>query len=207
MRKTVVTLLVMGLVAGSLAMPADARKKRKKKPAVCQAYVPGEKGAGKPNVVVTDTATEQQPVIQKVTLAESIADADLFGTGVVSAASDAFNVQVDTANPDAGLYVLFEFPARRDYDLELWWADGSYAARSHDFNVLYSPSPDTYSNGGHAGEATDASEKIVGVRTPDCGGYTVETVNWLGEGGEMEVKVWLGEVKNDPQAPGAEVPE
>ena len=208
MRKTLITLLVMGLVAGSLAMPADARKKKKKKkPAVCATYVPGEKGAGKPTITVTDAATESAPVVQKVNLAQSIADADVVGAGVLEPGLDAFNVQVDTANPDAGLYALFEFPMRRDYDLELWWADGSYAARSHDFNLLYSPNPDTYANGGHAGEATDASEKIVGVRTPDCGGYTVETVNWLGEGGEMEVKLWLGEVKNEPQAQGAEVPE
>ncbi|HWL64757.1 MAG TPA: hypothetical protein VNP73_02185, partial [Actinomycetota bacterium] len=172
-------------------------------PAVCSAFSPGATGSGKPTVVVTDTATEQQPVIQKVNLAESISDLDVIPTGLLPPPTDAFNIQVDSANPSAGLHVLFEFPTRRDYDLELLWPDDSYAARSHDFNLVYSPAG-IHENGGHAGVATDASEHIVGVATPDCGGYTVETVNWLGEGGEMEVKVWLGTADNVPQAPGAE---
>ena len=203
--RTVAVIAMSAFVLGAFVSgPADAKKK-KKKPAVCKTFTPGEKGTDKPTIVVTDAATEEAPAVQTVTLAESVADLDQ--TGMVSSAStDAFNVQVDSAAKEAGLYVLFEFPARRDYDLELWHTDGSYAARSHDFNTLYSPSPDTYANGGHGGEATDTYEKIVGLRTSDCGGWTAETVNWLGEGGEMTVKLWLGEIKNDPQAPGAETP-
>ena len=198
--RTVAVVGMSALVHGAfVATPADAKKK--KKPAVCKAYMPGEKGTDKPTVVVNDAHTEEAPLVQTVTLAESAAD-----FVPVDPATDAFNVQVDSAAAEAGLYVLFEFPSRRDYDLELWYDDGSYAARSHDFNLLYSPAPETYSNEGHAGEATDSSEKIVGVATPDCGGYTVETVNWLGEGGDFEIKVWLGEIKNDPQEPGAETP-
>lgn len=201
MRKTLSTLLVLGLVAGAFAAPADARRKRRK-PAACKPPAAvADVGVGKPTVVVTDAATESAPISQTVTLDPSVADLTL---GLTDGAADAFNVQVDSASPSAGLYVLFEFPTRRDYDLELLWPDSSYAARSHDFNLAYSPVPETYSNGGHAGEATDASEKIVGVRTPDCGSYTVEALNWLGEGGEMDIKVWLGEGKHDPQPPGAE---
>ena len=204
--RTVAVVGMSALVLGAfVAGPADAKKK-KKKPAVCKTFTPGEKGADKPTIKVTDAATEEAPAVQTVTLAESVADADLVGTGALQPSTDAFNIQVDSAAKEAGLYILFEFPTRRDYDLEVWHTDGSYAARSHDFNPLYSPNPDTYSNGGHAGEATDHSEKIVGLRTSDCGGWTAETVNWLGEGGEMEVTVWLGEIKNDPQAPGTETP-
>lgn len=194
------------LVLGAfVAGPADAKKKKKKKPAVCATFTPGEKGTDKPTVKVTDAATEAAPVVQKVTLAESVGDVDV--TGAVSPpGSDAFNVQVDSAAKEAGLYILFEFPMRRDYDLEVWHPDGSYAARSHDFNTLYSPDPATYANGGSGGEGTDSYEKIVGLRTSDCGGWTVETINWLGEGGELEVKMWLGDIVNDPQAPGAETP-
>ncbi len=202
MRKTLTVLLSLGLIVGSLTLPADAaKKKRKKKPAVCAPYTPGEKGTDKPTVVVTDAATEAAPAVQNVALDMSAAD-----FVPTDPSTDAFNVQVDSSLKEAGLYVLFEFPTRRDYDLELFWNDGSYAARSHDFNLIYGAG-DLSQNGGHAGEATDASEKIVGVRTPDCGGYTVEAVNWLGEGGEFEIKMWLGEIKNDPQAPGAEAPE
>ena len=200
--RTIAVIGMSALVLGAFAAtPADAKKK-KKKPAVCSPYQPGEKGTGKPTITVTDTATEQAPAVQKVTLGGS------YSEGIIDeATADAFNVQIDSKAKQVGLYVLFEFPPRRDYDLELWYADGSYAARSHDFNLLYSPNPDTYSNEGHAGESSDTYEKIVGVKTPDCGGYTVEAVNWLGEGGEFEIKLWLGEIKNDPQAPGAETPE
>ena len=206
--RTIAVVGMSALVLGAFAAtPADAKKKKKKKPAVCAPYQPGEKGTDKPTITVTDAATEAAPLVQKVTLAESIADADLLGTGAVSPANDAFNLQVDSSAKEVGLYVLFEFPTRRDDDLELWYPDGSYAARSHDFNLIYNPvDPTLHSNEGHAGESSDSYEKIVGVATPDCGGYTVETVNWLGEGGEFEIKMWLGDVQNAPLAPGEETP-
>ncbi|HEV2756682.1 MAG TPA: hypothetical protein VG318_13010 [Actinomycetota bacterium] len=206
-------VLAGGLVASAvIAGPATAAKKKKPKPkppapAVCQPYTPGELGTDKPTVVVTDAATEAAPVEQKVTMAMSLANYDPgANTGPFAISSDFFNVQVDTANPEAGLYAYLEFPERHDYDLDLHYADGSYAARSHDGNTLLGVQ-DLGQNGGHAGEATNKSEKIVGVRTPDCAGYTVETQNWFGQGGEFTVKLWLGEIKNDPLAPGEEVPE
>ena len=202
--RTVAVVGMSALVLGAFAAaPADAKKK--KKPAVCKAYQPGEKGTDKPTLVVTDAATEEAPAVQKVTLAESAAD--FVPSPVMEPGLDAFNVQVDSAAKEAGLYVLFEFPSRRDYDVDLYHDDGSYAARSHDFNLIYNPvDPTLHSNEGHAGESSDSYEKIVGVRTNDCGGYTVEAVNWLGEGGEFEIKLWLGEIKNDPLTPGEETP-
>jgi len=201
--RTIAVIGMSALVLGAFAAgPADAKKK-KKKPAVCAPYTPGEKGTDKPTITVTDAATEESPAVQKVHLAESLAD-----FVPVDPSSDAFNVQIDSKAKEVGLYVLFEFPTRRDYDLELWHPDGSYAARSHDFNPIYNPAqPTLHSNEGHAGESSDSYEKIVGVRTPDCGGYTVEAVNWLGEGGDFQIKVWLGDVVNDAQSPGTEVPE
>lgn len=203
-------VLAGGLVASAVvAGPASAAKKKKPKPpAVCQAYAPGELGTDKPTIVVTDAATEAAPVEQKVTMAMSLANYDLAGTGEgpFAISSDFFNVQVDSANPEAGLYGYLEFPERHDYDLDFHYPDGSYAARSHDGNTLLGVQS-FGQNGGHAGEATNKSEKIVGVRTPDCGGYTVETQNWFGQGGEFTVKLWLGEIVNDPLAPGEEVPE
>jgi hypothetical protein len=201
-----------GLVASAVfAGPATAAKKKKPKPkppapAVCQPYTPGEAGKDKPLVAVTDAATEAAPVEQKVTLGRSLGDARVISQipreAILAETYDHFNVQVDTANPDAGLYVLFEFPERRDYDLEVLYPDDSYAARSHDWNTVLGTGRGA--NGGHAGEATTKSEKIVGIRTPDCGGYTVEAVNWLGEGGDFTIKMWLGDVKHDPLAPGEE---
>jgi hypothetical protein len=172
-------------------------------PAACSTYAPGELGKDKPTVVVTDSATEAAPIEQKVSLDLSAANYGFVAQGPFVLSSDFFNVQVDTANADAGLYALVEFPDRRDYDLDLLYSDSSYAARSHDGNTTLGIS-DQGQNGGHAGEATTSSEKIVGVRTPDCAGYTIETSNWFGEGGELTVKLWLGEVENDPLAPGEE---
>lgn len=212
MNKRMWSIVLAGglVISGVLAGPATAGKKKKKPkpppaPAACQAYAPGELGAEKPTVVVTDAATEAAPIEQKVTLDLSVANYDLAGaeTGPLAISSDFFNIQVDTAKADAGLYVYLEFPERRDYDIDLMYADTSYAARSHDGNTTLGVG--TFGqNGGHAGEATTKSEKIVGVRTPDCAGYTLETANWFGEGGELTVKMWLGEAVNDPLAPGEE---
>jgi hypothetical protein len=59
---------------------------------------------------------------------------------------------------------------------------------------------------GHGGESTSGSEKLVGIKTSDCGGWTVRAANYLGEGGEFPIKLWLGEVENEPLPPGQETP-
>ena len=161
-----------------------------------------------PVAVVTDEATAEKPLEQTVTLDASVADADLVGAGLLSPGLDNFNIQVDSKNADAGLYALFEFPSRRDYDLNLFHDDGSYAARSHGFNpIIPEGRPTGFSNEtGHGGESTDTSEALLGIKTGDCGGWTMEVANWLGEGGEMTVKLWLGDAQNDPQEPGTETP-
>ena len=182
--------------------------------AACAPFTPGEAGAGKPTVVLTDAATEAAPLEQKVTLEQSVADADLVGTGQIPASYDAFNIQVDSKAADAGLYALIEFPARNDLDLNLLHTDGSYAARSRAFNPIIELNdvpigplfPSGLSTSGHGGESTAGSEKLVGIKTGDCGGWTLEVGNYLGQGGDFNVKLWVGESKIDPQAPGAETP-
>ncbi len=172
--------------------------------AACSPFAPGEAGADKPIVVVSDTATEEKPVEQTVTLDASIADLTF---GLTDAGRDAFNIQVDSAAKDAGLYAYIEFPARNDLDLNLLHPDGSYGARSRSWNTIQETTdqgPVTVSTQGHGGEGTDHSEKLVGIRTADCGGWTLSVENWLGFGGEFSVKLWLGEAKTDPQAPGEE---
>ena len=211
-KRTLAVVITGSLLAALIALPAAdaaAKKKKKPKPPVCATFVPGEQGVDKPLVTVTDAATEAAPIEQTVTLDMSIADIEQ--TGLVSPSSaDFFNIQVDSAAADAGLYVLFEFPDRRDYDLNLLHTDGSYAARSRAWNTfieindMEAPVFGGISASGHGGAPTSASEKLDGIRTADCGGWTLMAENWLGEGGEMTVKVWLGEAKVDPQAPGEE---
>ena len=209
--RTLAVIATAGLVVGAFAAgPAEAKKKKKKKPAACAAFVPGEAGAEQPTVVLTDAATEAAPVEQTVTLAGSAADARLVSAipeeGPLAPGRAPFNIQVDTAAADAGLYALIEFPERRDYDLQLLHTDGSYAARARSFNPVLGTPGETFSEPGHGGEGTTHSEKLVGIRTADCGGWTLQPENWFGEGGDFTIKLWLGEATIDPQAPGTETP-
>lgn len=185
------------------ACPGKERGKPKPPAAACAAYTPGELGTDQPNVTVTDAATEEKPLEQTVEVAMSAGDLDF--TGLVLHAEYAFfNVQVDTKSADAGLYAYVEFPTRRDYDLGLLYPDESYAARARSFNPVVGTPAEIFSAPGHGGEGTDHSEKLLGIRTADCGGYTFEFANWFGEGGEFAIQLWLGEAQNDPLAPGEE---
>jgi hypothetical protein len=216
-KKAIAVVLGATLVGGAFfAVPAQAKKRHhhRKKPAVavCTPYQSGDLGKDSPNVTVTDTATESAPLEQSVTLDPSAADVTLGapvpGPGAVSA--QYFNVQVDSAQPAAGLYAKITFSPREDYDLEFLYPDNSYAARSHSFNTVAEandqalPVLGPISETGHGGQATDSSEELVGIATNDCAGYTVKVSNALGEGGAMKVQLWLGEIKNQPEAPGEE---
>lgn len=208
--RTVAVVGMSALVLGAfVAGPADAKKK-KKKPAACAEFQPGENGADKPTLVVTDSATEAAPALQPVSLGPEFSEGIVEAAGGPPNPSDYFNIQVDSKAKEAGLYILFEGQERRDYDLNVYHPDGSYAARSHGFQPVLgideTITTEFGNTSGHAGESTSNSEKIVGLRTSDCGGWTVSVDNYLGEGGDFDVKVWLGDTANDPQAPGAETP-
>lgn len=184
--------------------PGKKSPKPGKPSGACAPFTPGEAGADKPTITLTDAATEEKPLEQTVTLDPSVADLDLVGAGVPPASHDAFNIQVDSSAASAGLYVLLEFPARHDYDLNLLHPDGSYAARSRSFNPVLGTPAEMFSEPGHGGEGTEGSEKLVGIKTGDCGGWTLDVANYLGMGGEFSVKLWLDEAKIDPQEQGAE---
>ena len=172
--------------------------------AQCAPYVPGEAGAEAETLVLTDAATEAAPIEVPNT----------FGPAIPGETSDSkfVNVQVDTAAKEAGLYAYIEFTPRNDYDLNLLYDDGSYAAQSHGFNPLIEindvplPVIGPFSSTGNGGESTDHSEKLVGIKTPDCGGYTVDVTNYAGPGGDVTLQLWLGEAKTDPSAPGEVLP-
>lgn len=173
----------------------------------CAPLTPAPTGADAETIKITDAATAEAPVEIPVKLAMSLGDLDLADKlpAPFDPTQHVVNIQVDSAAADAGLYFTFEFPQRRDYDLFLRHSDDSEAASSHGFNtVIETPFNNTGTN--HAGKSTASSENIIGVRTADCGGYTLEAVNWMGEGGNMVVKAWLGDVVNDPR-PIGDVPK
>lgn len=203
MNKRIISVLAMGaLLASFVALPAAeaAKKKKKKKPPVCAAYTPGEMGAEAETIVVTDKHTAEAPLTFPISL-----DAE-FSEGIAGDPPAAnVNVQVDSAAATSGLYVTFEFDPFRDYDLWAYFAEGSGAASSHGFQplILTQGTPADLSNteSNHAGESHEDSENLIGVITPDCAGYTVQATNYFGEGGDFELKFWLGEGTTEPGVP------
>ena len=211
-------VLALGLVvSGSLVGPATAAKKKKpKKPPVCAPYEAGEKGAEAETVVVTDAHTAEAPATHAFSLDANVDEgardivADRTGREELGRTPHhKVNVQVDSANPTAGLYVTFEFGTHQDYDLWAYNPDGTAAASSHGFQPLidtagtevplFGEPANTASN--HGGESTATSENLVGIVTPDCGGYTIDLSNYFGQGGDFELKIWLGEGKTEPGVP------
>lgn len=193
------TLVLGAFVAG----PAEAKKKKPKPPPApvgCAAFTPGEEGAEAKTSVVTDAATAEAPVVVELTAAAGMGnDLGLAGGAYNETTSVYQNVQVDTANPSAGLYVRVDFSDHHDYDLYLNNAAGDTAATSGDFNVapgegLGSGSPEG------AWEAGTSYESVLGINTPDCGGYTTRIVSFLTTGGNITVSYWLGEVIAEPEA-------
>lgn len=177
-------------------------KKPPKPPAAaeCPAYVPGEHGAEAETSIVTDAATEEAPVVVET-------EAEMGGP--TSPFVDAFdfrsfvfqNVQVDSKNRDAGLYVKIEFTDGHDYDLGLFHSDGTEAASSGESQPepgLGAGSPDGAWEGG------SNYEFLKGIRTADCAGYTARVAGYLTTGGPVTISMWLGEVVGDPAAPEGE---
>lgn len=201
-------VLALGLlVSGAVIGPASAAKKKKpKKPPVCAAYEPGEMGAEAETVVVTDTHTAEAPLTYAFSLDPAVDEGVAELVGAEETPRHNVNVQVDSAAATAGLYVTWEFQTNRDYDLWAYNSDGTGAASSHGFQPLIATQgqgaadqSNTASN--HGGESTATSENLVGIITPDCGGYTLDMATYFGEGGDFELKIWLGEGTTEPGVP------
>lgn len=177
-------------------------------PKSCSTLEPATAGVDAPALTLTDEATADKPEVHTMTMEQKF-DEGLAG----KAKPTSVNVQVDTAsNEPVGLYATLEFPPRRDYDLWAYFpgTDNKEAASAHGFQPLIDTKglPDradqsnTASN--HGGESKADSENLVGILTPDCGGYTITAYTYLGEGGDLDLKLWLGEVKYDPASTGEE---
>ena len=189
-RSFAVLASVAMLVGAFAATPAEAKKKKKKKaPAACATYTPGEKGAGQPVATVTDAATAEAPVEVTVATDPGFGFSSEEGEGNPDeiASSHAYaNLQVDSANPSAGLHVQIEFAPEWDYDLHLRDSGGTSIEYSAGFGVV--PSGTDHSH-------TDLGvEALLGLPVPDCAGYTVDVVGAATAGGDVIVKAWLGEV-------------
>lgn len=195
--RTFAVLASAGLIVGAFAAgPADAAKKKKKKPAVCAAYVGHEKAAKAELVKVTDAATAEAPIEVEVATDPGFGigrpGTTVNGVDVGAAVSEAFvNVQVDSAAPSAGLYATIEFNEAFDYDLYLDDATGTEVAHSAGFFNQSSAA-------GADGESAIGSENIRGLDTADCGGYSADIAGATTAGDTVTLKLWLGEVVAAP---------
>lgn len=180
--RVLAVLTALGLVIASFAAsPATAAKKKKKKK--CPAMAPAEAGAEAPITVVTPKATEEAPI--------EIAVEAPAGLPEVAIEHVYQNVQVDNKGGESGLYLRYEFTEFEDYDVYLLDSAGEEVARSAGFNPIPVGPFDGTGNGGHSEQG---AEQIDGFATPDCGGYTVDLATYMGEGGELVLKAWLGEI-------------
>ena len=195
--RSIAVLASAGLVMGAfVAAPAEAAKKKKK---TCAAYSPGDTGAGADTTIVTDAATAEKPVEIALDTAEGLGLSSSDGpSGDEGHTSHAYtNVQVDSASPEAGLFVRVEFSPAFDYDLFLRSSDGTAVAYTAGFNQGITPVGDPSGLGldgtGHGGHSEQGAEQIDGWLTADCDGFTVDVVSAVTPGGDVTVKYWLGE--------------
>jgi hypothetical protein len=185
--------LVLGAVT---AMPADAKKK-KKKPKVCAPYTPTEWGDGQPINLVTDDHTAEAPL--EITVPT---EAGLGTSSPEPPADDpsnpishAFlNVQVDPAATETGLYATLAHTPGTDYDLYIRDSGGTGLAYSAGFAPGV-PLLDGTGNGGHTGLGT---ENVEGLVSADCAGYLVDIISAGTPGGDVTLTLWLGEASFTP---------
>jgi len=190
--KTVSVLASAALVLGAFtAMPADAKKK-KKKPKPCATYVPSEWGDGQEINVVTDAHTADAPLEIAVPTGPGLgsSSSEPPAEDPTNPTSHAFlNVQVDSKLKEVGLYGTVAYTPGFDYDFFIRDNSGIGLAYSAGFAPGV-PLLDGTGNGGHTGMG---SENVEGLVTADCTGYLVDIVSATTPGEEVTLTLWLGE--------------
>lgn len=187
------------LLGAFVATPADAAKKKKKKPPACPAPAfvepqsPSESRTEVPGLevshVVTDAATEEEPVV--IEYEHGPAFWDTVNQEPIVEDTKWFNIQVDSAAPATGIYIRQEWPIPSVSDMDLYLWDGPSGTQlevSGAFNVFPMPTP-VFPTGGMGWES------ISGALVSDCGGYAIESRAFTTAGESMKLKIWLGEIQ------------
>ena len=196
--RSIAVLSSAALVLGaSFALPAEAKKK-KKKPKVCAAYVPAQWGEGQPINLVTDAHTAEAPLEIAVPTSPGLgtSSGEPPAEEDTNPVSHAFlNVQVDSKLKEVGLYATVTHTPGFDYDLYIRDNGGTGLAYSAGFLAGGPEFTGGTGNGGHTGVG---SENIDGLTTPDCGGYLVDIISATTPGEEVTLTLWLGEAAYTP---------
>lgn len=188
--RSVAVLASAGLLVGAFAVaPADAAKRKKKKPA-CAAFTPPETVGEAEVVKLTDAATAEAPLEIAVSTGPGLGiGRDPSGLGE-HVSHGYVPVQVDSAASGAGIYGRVDFTPLYDYDLYLDDAAGTELMASGGFGVV-----DDSELGGDADNSETGAgfEAIYGITTEDCGGYVFDIVGATTPGEEVTLQLWLGE--------------
>lgn len=206
-RKMIRTLSVLAsaaLIVGAFAAaPADAKKKKKKPVPSCPTFTPIEPNSPseqtsevleQPVATVTDAHTAEKPLVFE------FEHGPAFWTitqDPIQEDTVFFNIQVDSAAPDVGLYVFQEWAKvpGSDMDLYVWdGASGEEATHSGSSNLAPEPLPPTPVI--NHGQTTGGwgLESVSGYPVLDCAGFTVESRAFSTPGESMTLSVWLGEI-------------
>ncbi len=183
------------LILGAfVAAPADAKKKKKKGCASAVIVEPQSPSASRTEapaaevVKITDKATAEAPVVIEYDHGPALWDTANQAPLVED--TKWFNIQVDSAAPSTGLYILQEWaaPSLSDMDLYLWdGPTGAQAALSGAANIAPVAVPGLFDTGGMGWES------ISGFLVGDCAGFSIESRAFMTPGEAMTLTIWLGD--------------
>ena len=196
--RTLAVVASVGLIFGAFVGPAEAGKKKKKKPAACAAFSPSEPETGSHEGAKATEAAVQQVTAAHTEAAPLVVEYehgpafwDTVTQTPVHESTEFFNFQAQGAG---GLHIKAEWSgAEHDIDLYLY-EDGTRVASSGAFNPA--PVPGVFDAGGNGGQGF---ETIPGYGVSACKGVTLESRAFISHGTPVTLKVWLGEVGDNVQ--------
>lgn len=170
------------------AMPADAKKKKKK----CAAYSATGLGVDAETTVVTAAATEDAPVELTLTSGPGagFSSTDPNSDPLPTTSHVFQNIQVDSKAASGNLYARVEFTPTWDYDVTLRDPYDAMVAYEGDFNpaTVAGPTPVGSTSGAHAEPGVS---QIDGYPALDCAGFTLDITSASTPGEDLTIKLWL----------------
>jgi hypothetical protein len=205
--RTFAVLAAVSMIVGAFAVgPAEAQKKKKKKPApTCPAFTPPEVQSGgttgaeaaKAEVVQLTTAhTAEAPLVIEFTHGPALWDAATHSP--IQEDTKYFAVQLPHGLPESGVHAWLEWgsPSPSDIDLYMYDEGGNAVANSGAFNTA--PVPGVLDASGNGG---NGFESIPGFPAVGCNGFVFESQAFLTPGEDTTLTLWLGEVTENWNAP------